>query len=176
MLILNTGLRLGEMLALQWEDVDFEKNIFRVNKSMQYNLRVEGQNKRQTYINAPKTKYSNRVIPMNEEILFILKEIESTNKEKSIITQYVCCDENGNYARARSLQRAMKMIIADTDLPHMWIHLLRHTFGSELIRKGIDISVVSRLMGHRNINTTYNTYIHVLSEEIAKAMILPDIS
>lgn len=176
LLILNTGLRLGEMLALEWKDVDFKKNIIYINKAMQYNLKVEEQNKRQTYINSPKTKYSNRVIPMNEEIFFILKEIERHNKEKDITTQYVCCDKNGNYARARNLQRAMKMIIADTDLPDLWIHLLRHTFGSELIRKGTDISVVSRIMGHSNINTTYNTYIHVLNEEIAKAMILPDIS
>ncbi|MBE5987750.1 MAG: hypothetical protein E7250_08480 [Paenibacillaceae bacterium] len=67
------------------------------------------------------------------------------------------------------------MIIDGSELPYIWTHLLWHAYGSELIRRGVDISIVGRLMGHSNTTTTYNTYIHVLEEE-AKAMMLPTIS
>lgn len=176
LLMLNTGIRIGEMLALEWNDIDFDNKIIRINKSMQYNIKVEEVEKRQIYIKEPKTKRSIRVIPINNEIKFILDEIVKMNGRNDIVTSFVCSDENGNYSRARSLQRSMKMIIANTDLPDIWIHLLRHTFGSELLRKGVDITIVSRLMGHSNTTTTYNTYIHVLDEEFVKAMDLPWIS
>ncbi len=176
LLLLNTGIRIGEMLALEWNDIDFDNKIIRINKSMQYNVKVEEVEKRQIYIKEPKTKRSIRVIPINNEIKFILDEIVKMNERNDIVTSFVCSDENGNYSRARSLQRSMKMIIANTDLPDIWIHLLRHTFGSELLRKGVDITIVSRLMGHSNTTTTYNIYIHVLDEEFVKAMDLPWIS
>ena len=113
---------------------------------------------------------------MNGEIKFILSEIIQSNKKKDIVTDIVCCSETGGYTLARSIQRALNTIIDGTERPHIGVHLLRHTFGSELIRKGVEISVVSKLMGHSNTTTTYNTYIHVLDEEAAKAMTLPIIS
>jgi integrase len=176
LLILNTGMRIGEVIALEWNDVDFINNIIRINKSMQYNVKSEGSNTRHSFIKSPKTRKSNRIIPMNDEIKFILSEIIESNKKKNILSDIVCCSETGGYSLARSIQRALDTIVAGTELPHIWVHLLRHTFGSELIRKGVEISVVSKLMGHSNTTTTYNTYIHVLDEEAAKAMLLPTIS
>ena len=174
LLMLNTGMRIGEAIALEWNDIDFTSNIIRISKSMQYNVKIDG--KRQSLIKSPKTKKSNRIIPMNDEIKFIMNEIIKCNKENNIESGIVCCSETGSYALPRSIQRSLNMIIDGTELPHLWVHLLRHTFGSELIRKGVEISIVSRLMGHSNTTTTYNTYIHVLEEEAAKAMIMPMIS
>ena len=174
LLMLNTGMRIGEAIALEWNDIDFSSNIIKINKSMQYNVKVDG--KRQSLIKSPKTKKSNRIIPMNNEIKFILNEIINVNKENDIESGIVCCSETGGYALARSIQRSLDMIVNGTELPHLWVHLLRHTFGSELIRRGIEISIVSRLMGHSNTTTTYNTYVHVLEEETAKAMNMPEIS
>jgi len=176
LLILNTGMRIGEAIALEWNDIDFANNIIKINKSMQYNVKSESSNTRQSFIKSPKTRKSNRIIPMNDEIKFILSEIIESNKKKGIVSDIVCCSETGGYTLARSIQRALDTIIKGTELPYIWVHLLRHTFGSELIRKGVDISVVSKLMGHSNATTTYNTYIHVLDEEAAKAMSLPMIS
>lgn len=174
LLILNTGMRIGEAIALEWNDVDFEKKLIRINKSMQYNIKVENSDRRESFVKSPKTRNSKRIIPINNEIEYVLGEIKKMNS--GIKTDIVCCNENGGYALARSIQRALAMIIKDTNIPYIWVHLLRHTFGSELIRKGVDISIVSRLMGHSNTTTTYNSYIHVLEEEAAKAMSLPMIS
>lgn len=174
LLMLNTGMRIGETIALEWSDVDFSSNIIRINKSMQYNVKIDG--KRQSLIKSPKTKKSNRIIPMNDEIRFILNEIIECNKKNNIESGIVCCSETGGYALPRSIQRSLDMITNGTELPHLWVHLLRHTFGSELIRKGVEISIVSRLMGHSNTTTTYNTYVHVLEEEAAKAMSMPGVS
>ncbi|MEY8352468.1 site-specific integrase [Lachnospiraceae bacterium 54-53] len=176
LLILNTGMRIGEAIALEWNDVDFTKNVIRINKSMQCNVKDENSNARKSFIKSPKTRNSNRIIPMNDEIKFILNEMIESNKRNNIVTDIVCCSENGGYTLARSIQRSMGTIVSRTDLPHIWVHLLRHTFGSELIRKGVEISIVSKLMGHSNTTTTYNTYVHVLDEEAAKAMTLPMIS
>lgn len=174
LLILNTGMRIGEAIALEWNDIDFDKKLIRINKSMQYNIKVENSNRRESFVKSPKTRNSKRIIPINNEIEYVLGEIKKMNS--GIKTDIVCCNENGGYALARSIQRALTMVTKNTNIPYIWVHLLRHTFGSELIRKGVDISIVSRLMGHSNTTTTYNSYIHVLEEEAAKAMSLPMIS
>ena len=176
LLLLNTGMRIGEAIALEWNDIDFLNNIIKINKSMQYNVKVDGEEKRQSFIKSPKTKKSNRIIPINDEIRYSLDEMINSNKENNIESEIVCCSETGGYALARSIQRSLDMIVNGTELPHLWIHLLRHTFGSELIRRGVEISIVSRLMGHSNTTTTYNTYVHVLEEEAAKAMNMISIS
>ncbi len=174
LLILNTGMRIGEAIALEWSDIDFDKRLIRISKSMQYYVKVENSDRRESFVKSPKTKNSKRIIPINNEIEYVLGEIKELNS--GIESDIVCCNENGGYALARSIQRALTMIAKDTNIPYIWVHLLRHTFGSELIRKGVDISIVSRLMGHSNATTTYNSYIHVLEEEAAKAMSLPMIS
>lgn len=176
LLILNTGMRIGEVVALEWNDIDLSKNIIKINKSMQYNVKEENSDVRKSFVKSTKTKRSNRIIPMNDEIKFILSEILEYNKRHNIESDIVCSSETGGYTLARSIQRSLDTIIKGTELPHLWVHLLRHTFGSELIRRGVDISIVSRLMGHSNTTTTYNTYVHVLEEEAAKAMLMPNIS
>ena len=174
LLILNTGMRIGEAIALEWNDIDLENKLIRISKSMQYNVKTGNSDHRESFVKPPKTRNSKRIIPINNEIEFVIREIQKMNSD--IDTSIVCCNENGGYALARSIQRTLAIVIKDTNIPYIWVHLLRHTFGSELIRKGVDISIVSRLMGHGNTATTYNSYIHVLEEEAAKAMSLPMIS
>lgn len=174
--MLNTGMRIGEVIALEWSDINFSEEIIKIDKSMQYNVKVDGEEKRQSFVKSPKTKKSIRIIPINDEIRFILGQIQNMDSRLKIESGIVCCSETGGYALPRSIQRSLGMIVSGSDLPYMWVHLLRHTFGSELIRRGVEISIVSRLMGHSNTTTTYNTYIHVLEEEAAKAMSMISIS
>ncbi len=177
--MLNTGLRVGEMLALEWPNIDFDKGYIRINKAIQSNVinRSGKGNKRTFNVMQPKTKNANRLIPLNEEIKFILEEIKRDNCRRGIITELVCCSSTGGYATARNLQRSFDIVVANSGIgKHLWLHLLRHTFGSELIRNGIDISVVSKLMGHGDIYITYTKYIHVLQEETIMAMSMSPIS
>ena len=177
--MLNTGLRVGEMLALEWQDIDLEKGYININKAIQSNVinRSGNGNKRTYNLTVPKTKNGYRLIPLNEEIMFLLEEIKADNYKRGIKTALVCSSSTGGYPTARNLQRSLEIIVNNSGIErHIWLHLLRHTFGSELVRKGIDISVVSKLMGHGNIHITYTKYIHVLQEEIVMAMNMGSIS
>ena len=177
--MLNTGLRVGEMLALEWQDIDFEKGYININKAVQSNIinRSGNGNKRTYNLTAPKTKNGYRLIPLNEEILFLLEEIKADNCKRGIKTALVCSSSTGGYPTARNLQRSLEIIVNNSGIErHLWLHLLRHTFGSELVRKGVDISVVSKLMGHGNIYITYTKYVHVLQEEAIMAMNMSTIS
>lgn len=179
LLILNLGLRVGEMLALEWSDIDESKGILKINKAVQSNVknRSEKGNKRTFNVTHPKTKNANRLIPLNDEIIFLLNEIKKDNCRRGIITELVCCSSTGGYATARNLQRSFDVIVENSGIKkHLWLHLLRHTFGSEMIRNGVDVSVVSKLMGHGDIYTTYTKYIHVIEEETVKAMNIASIS
>ena len=179
-IMLNTGLRVGEMLALDWEDIDFENRIMTINKTIQSNLVNRDKNaKTKTYYkikNGAKTAAGKRVLPLNDTILFYFNELKRDNEARGINTTFVCSTKANTRQTARNLLRSCSTINKNTDNNiHMSLHTLRHTFGSTLIRKGVDVSVVSKLMGHANIIITYNKYIHVIQEEAAKAMILTNV-
>ena len=177
--MLNTGLRVGEMLALEWQNIDFEKGYININKAVQSNvINRSGEGNKRTYnLTAPKTKNGYRLIPLNEEIIFLLEEIKADNSKRGIKTALICSSSTGSFPTARNLQRSLEIIVSNSGIErHIWLHLLRHTFGSELVRKGIDISVVSKLMGHGNIHITYTKYIHALQEDVVMAMNMNSIS
>ncbi|MCD8218231.1 MAG: tyrosine-type recombinase/integrase, partial [Clostridiales bacterium] len=89
---------------------------------------------------------------------------------------HVACTGVGTRNTARNLQRSLDRLVRNAEIEeHITLHILRHTFGSTLIRRGVGIEVVSKLMGHANITITYNKYIHVIQEEEAKAMNLTPI-
>ena len=179
MFMLNTGLRVGEMLALEWRDINFDKGYIRINRAIQSNvINRSGKGNKRTYnVTTPKTNNGYRLIPLNDEILFLLDEIKTDNCKRGILTDLVCSSSTGGYATARNLQRSFDSVVDNSGIgKHLWLHLLRHTFGSELIRNGIDISVVSKLMGHGNIYITYTKYIHVLQEDMVLAMNMTSIS
>lgn len=180
MIMLNTGLRSGEMLALEWDDVDLDNKTIIVNKIIQSKVvdRTKSDNKRVDRIkDGSKTPCGTRVIPLNNNTVFYFKEIKRNNALLGISSKYVCCTRVGTRQTHRNLTRSLHNIKNRSDkIPNeITLHTLRHTFGSTLIRNKIDVSVVSTLMGHANIMVTYNKYIHVINEEKAKAMELVEI-
>lgn len=176
LVLLNTGMRAGELLALEWNDVDFHNKTIHINKIVQNKI-VDRTSKEHIRVdrikNGSKTRAGNRYIPINESTISYLNEIKSQHKLYKIDTKYVCSTSVGTRQTHRNLLRSLKTIIEKSPkvIPQETsLHTLRHTFGSKLIRSKIDVSVVSKLMGHSNITVTYNKYIHVLQEETAKAM------
>ena len=79
---------------------------------------------------------------------------------------YVCMSKTGNIANMRNITKTLNamLIRANCEVKHCGMHSLRHSFGSYLVSQGVDISVVSKLMGHKNISVTYNVYIHILNQ------------
>lgn len=180
LIMLNTGLRSGEMLALEWNDVDLENKIITIDKIVQSKIvdRTSDNNKRVDRIkNSSKTPAGKRVIPINNGTVEYFKEIQKNNALLGIHSKYVCSTKTGSRQTHRNLLRSLHTIRSKSEIipQNMTLHTLRHTFGSKLIRSKVDISVVSKLMGHANISVTYNKYIHVIEEEKAKAMELIEI-
>jgi len=178
-LLLNTGLRCGELIALKWSDINFQDKIITIDKAVQSNVKdrqLNAENKRKNVVTKPKTKRGTRNIPLNKQTLFYLNEIQEYNKKYNIQTEYVASSVTGTMVRARNLQRTLDIITNNANIKHISLHDLRRTFGSTLLRKGVDISVVSSLMGHSSVRVTYDAYIKIIEEQKTSAIELLDIT
>ncbi|MDF2903286.1 MAG: site-specific integrase [Bacillus sp. (in: firmicutes)] len=175
LLILNTGMRIGVALALEWNDIDLDKKTLRVNKTLtkarerDYNGVVMGKIKK-TFSDITKTESSNRVIPLNDMTVSLLKQIQDYNSRKKLKTDYVASTADGGSVSERNILRTFKSVLGVVGAEDYTIHALRHTFASRLLKAGTEISVVSKLLGHADINTTYSTYIHVLNDQMTDVM------
>lgn len=172
-ILLNTGLRIGELIALKWEDINFKNNTIRVNKTISINKKRDGKKVLKgidRIEGSTKTFCGNRVIPMNEKVLSCLRMIQEENARLGIIAENVISTTNGTPASARNIQRAFDSWLCSRNFKHYNLHALRHTFGSILIRNKVDVKVVSELLGHSNVQTTYNIYIHIIKEQKIQAI------
>ncbi|KSV60067.1 hypothetical protein ASU35_17465 [Acetivibrio ethanolgignens] len=170
--MMNLGLRVGEVLALEWDDFDFNNKIVYINKTVQSNVMNFETGKSGTLIKkSTKTNAGIRILNLNDNVVEYLEELRKYNNRNNISSKYLCCTRVGTINSARNLQRSLDRILMKAQInKKVTLHTLRHTFGSVLLRKGVNIEVVSKLMGHANINITYNKYIHSIKEEEAKAM------
>lgn len=173
LLMLNLGLRVGEAIALKWDNFDLENRIVYINKTMQSNIIDFSKDKKRYSRIKDSTKTSSgvRVLKLNDSAMFYISELQEYDKRNGITYSYLCSTHNNTLNTPRNLQRSLDRIIKKTNIKEpVSLHTLRHTFGSVLVRRGIGIEVVSKLMGHSNINITYQKYIHVVQEQKAKAM------
>lgn len=169
---LNTGLRLAELLALKWTEVDFDNRKVIVNATrVIVKDRTDGAEKKYVVIeqDSAKSATSMREIDMNDacfEALARLKEVTGQ-------FEYVLSTRDGNPLLPRYLDRMLRKIAVAAGLPAekvYGLHALRHTFASRLFAAGEDVKTVSELLGHSDITITYNTYIHLINEQKKKAV------
>ncbi len=163
LLCLYSGLRVGELLALEWQDVDLTKGIISVNRSCHDGKDSAGKLIRIT--DTPKTASSRRVIPLPKQILPLYKD----HKKKSI-SQYVIADDKGNPISVRSYQRSFELILKKLKIEHKGFHALRHTFATRALECGMDIKTLADILGHKNPTVTLNRYVHALWEHKAAMM------
>ncbi|MDO9490791.1 site-specific integrase [Acetobacterium sp.] len=167
---LNTGLRIGELLALTWDDLSFESKEISVSKQMTYTK--DRTTKRYTNkITAPKTKAGTRVIPVPEFLIPRLKELRVKELEKKMRLQNKCADLNlvfsaklGGYLAFSSVRTSLDTIIKENKIEHFKIHSLRHTYATRLFELGEQPKTVQALLGHSDIAMTMNVYTHVLKD------------
>lgn len=175
LIMLNTGIRVGEMLALEWSDVDLKKRKMVINKNLtRAKIRDEagnviGKNK-ETFCSSTKTTSSERILPLNDTTVELLNQIKAYNKRNKIESMYVASTLSGGYVSERNLLRTFSSVLGVIGASHYTIHSLRHTYASRLLKSGIHVSVVSKLLGHADINTTYKTYIHIVNNQIEEAV------
>lgn len=171
LITLNTGLRVGEMLALEWGDIDEENKLMKINKTIQSNVKKNDGSYADILKKSAKTKSGVRIIPLNANTLNYINELKEYDRRNHISSDFVACTNKGTRKTARNLQRSLSKLVKKAGIRHdVSLHTLRHTFGSVLIRRGVGVEVVSELMGHANITVTYNKYIHAIKEEKFKAM------
>ena len=171
--LMYTGMRVGELLALEWADIDFENKQITIDKNTtQINIDDKGElHYNQTVKGSTKTKSGKRVIPMTSEAkkaLLLAKDITGDQ-------EYVCSTENGKLITESNIYRMLQNVqlrtgIAKTKDECLRVHDLRHTFASMLFNNGCDVQVVSDLLGHADTSVTRNIYIHLIQEQKVKAI------
>lgn len=186
-LLLQTGMRVGEALALTWEDVDLEEGFISINKNLvtvtnedktKINPKTNKPFSRITIIQStPKTAKSYRKIPISNNALNTLKNIQSYNGN----FEYVYASASGKPTDYDSLKRTLNSMIKYAGITEgvYSLHSLRHTFASLLFAQGVNDRYISEILGHSSLSVTHKVYIHIINElknkEINKAMLDIDI-
>ena len=164
LLCINSGLRIGEICALKWGDIDLSTGVLHVTKTLQRIYTENQESKTGIIITAPKTPTSVREVPLSKRILSIINSF--TNREES---HYVLTNTE-HYMEPRSFRRFYKLFLKENDIKELHFHCLRHTFATRCIEGGADYKSVSEILGHATINTTLNMYVHPQLEEKRKCV------
>ena len=185
--MLGTGMRVGEITGLRWCDIDLDNGVIDINHTLVYYCHRHEVELNGCYfnINTPKTKASNRKIPMIESVkeAFLM---EKANQEKSGIkcsavidgySDFIFVNRNGKTQHQGTLNKAIRRIIRDCNdevllndenatvlLPHFSCHSLRHTFSTRMCEAGINVKVIQDTLGHQDISTTMNIYTDATKE------------
>lgn len=163
LLCLYTGLRIGELLGLTWEDVDLARGIIHIDKTVYRERDESGQ--WQMCVDTPKTRSSTRVIPLPTYITKMLKSAKTGAK-----SVYVVENKKGERMAIRSYQYIFEKLTERAGIRRLNFHALRHTFATRALECGMDIKTLSEIMGHQNASITLNRYAHSMMETKIKMM------
>lgn len=156
LLALYTGIRIGELCALQWEDISLDHAKLKVQKTLQ---RIQDTNRcaparTKIIITEPKSKCSIRDIPLPDFLIPIAKQFSCSSKA------FVLTGEKTKFVEPRTMQNHFKRYIAACGIEDANFHALRHTFATRCVEAGFEIKSLSEVLGHANVNITLNRYVH----------------
>ena len=155
LICLYTGLRIGEICALRWKDIELDKKELHVRHTLQrvYNIHT---GKTEVIIGNPKTLSSKRVIPISNKLHKILKAIKKRyNKEEFLLT-----GEIDRFIEPRCYRNIFSSVLKKCKIKKYKFHILRHTFATKCIDIGMDVKTLSEILGHSNVEITLNKYVH----------------
>jgi len=151
LLCLFTGLRLGELCALKWSDIDIENKVLAVNTTVQRLHLDNAPTKTALIETVPKSACSKREIPIPITVLELLNMSE---------TDAVYVFGKGKALEPRTMQYHFKKILSEAGIQNKNFHILRHTFATNCIENGVDVKSLSEILGHSDVQITLNRYVH----------------
>ena len=162
-LCLYTGLRIGELLGLEWQDVDMEKGILHIQKTVYREKNAEGE--WQLFVDRPKTVASERMVPLPGYLAEDLRIYRIGARSEFVIE-----NKKAERMSIRSYQYLFERLTEKAGVRKLNFHALRHTFATRALECGMDIKTLSELMGHKNATITLNRYAHSMMDTIIAAM------
>lgn len=155
LIVFYMGLRIGEVCALTWGDINLEEEIIYIRKNLQrVKTGIDRENSTQILIQTPKTITSSRIIPIPPVLLPELKKYKSGEE------QYVIKGKKKPWSEPRTLQYRFAQILKECNLEAFNFHMLRHAFASRCVEKGFDVKSLSEILGHSSTQITLNLYVH----------------
>lgn len=163
MICLYTGIRIGELCALKWDEIDLAEKTMKIGRTMQ-RLHVDGkEHKTEVRILEPKSKHSIRTIPLPDVLVNMLKE-------KIVPEAFVLTGRTTRFVEPRVMQNRFKKILQKCGIEYANFHATRHTFATRCIELGFDIKSLSEILGHASVTITMNKYVHPTLELKAQNM------
>lgn len=157
LLSMYTGIRLGELSALQWSDIDLGERVLKINKTMlriQDNFSEHHSNKTKVIITPPKSEDSVRSIPIPQFILNIIYKMQRRPDA------YILTGRNDSFIEPRNMQYYFKSVLKKCNIRDVNFHILRHTFATRCVENGFEIKSLSEILGHSNVKITLERYVH----------------
>jgi len=177
LLLLTTGVRLGELLALTWKTVDFKENSIKITKNIQrihdYDEKTKKKLKSRLVIGTPKSEKSIRTIPMVDIMAPVLKSHKNNQGRKRLQmgtfynnNDLVFATETGTPIEPRNFSRTFKKLLKKAEIStDINVHAMRHNYATRGLENGIDLKVLQELLGHSSVKITGDTYSHVLPDK-----------
>ena len=168
LLALKTGIRLGELAALRWADIDLQSKTIHVRHSIQ-RVKAEASEKNKTEVVFGQTKsaFTEIDIPMNDGIYRLLHAYQKSLKKSGVIAEesFVFSNRQGSYLDPRAYQNYFSALLKEAGIRCVNFHALRHTFATIAASKNMQISTLSRILGHSNPSITLQIYVHAIDEQ-----------
>ena len=165
--VLQTGLRTGEMIGLKWSDIDFEKKVAHIQRSMEYRHSVG-----EWRIGKPKSKSGYRDVPLTEEAIRLLKAQKEKMKKLKVIniefSEFVFLNRKGEPTKNSAYDSTLFKLCDKAGIDRFSMHVLRHTMATRCIEANMRPKTLQVILGHSNVGITMNLYVHVTEEEKVK--------
>lgn len=155
LICLYTGMRIGELMALRWCDIDFDRSVITVNATCRDGSQ---DGKVIKIIDLPKTDTSKRAIPVPRQIMPYLRRLKIIQSGEYVI------NNNGRMITVRGYQKTFASMLRRLGIEHRGFHSLRHTFATRALECGMDVKTLADILGHKNPNVTLNRYAHSMME------------